>query len=716
MPMQLIRVTRNLSLIGLVLGSLSAYAADVAQPKANDQRPAASAQRSPVQFADGSALPPSDAANILTGGPMPTPAPHPPMAPDGPPPEPAALMPPGTSPAPALAAPATPGPALIAPGPALTAPGPSSPAPAEKPPAAGSTPLVPVPDAKYLGPAEIEVTSFHGITPGASTRADVEKAWGKPKDSRKVDTGLTQLYSVDPFPRVEVAYSNEEKVTSLVIRFARGFPAAQVAEQLELSKVQPVLVSNELGEVLGQSYPERGVLFSFEPAANPRKPLKKVTHIVLEPITAEPFVLRAETNIDVRPEFSLSDAERAVKLQPGIARAQWLRSRALTALGRHELAAAAATEAVRLEPHDARYQVTKAQTLQAAGRLDEAAAEAEKAVALSEKRPHVMARRVCLLGDLKGSGSQPDHKRALQLHTQALQVADALVSDKHPAIRVAAKEVLLDAHLGALHDICWGAWREKERSAENWIAKAAEIAQDLIKTEDGSEEYLYRLSARALSADVGLQGALDPAKWVREVVRSGESLINAAPEPVRKAELQWEVAMSLYDAMQVYQMRADQDEALRLGELAINYLEKSGRQNKSPSAAYLLGRTYFRMGAVYANSRKDHRTAVSWFEKAVPLLGKTPPPEAMVDLARLGDSFVSMGVSYWNAGYRQKAVALTEHGTDLIEEAVRRGLHDRGVLVIPYTNLAAMKRELGDNTSSAHMQELAEKAKGTTLR
>ncbi len=197
-------------------------------------------------------------------------------------------------------------------------------------------PLVPVPESKYLGPAEIEVTSFHGITPGASTRGDVEKAWGKPKDSRKLDGGLMQLYSVDPFPRVEVAYAGDNKVTSLVIRFEHGFPAAQVAEQLELSKVQPVLVSNELGQVLGQSYPERGVLFSFEPAADPGKALKKVTHIVLEPITAEPFVLRAETNLDIRPEFSLHDAEQAIKLQLGNARAQWLRSRALSALGEHE--------------------------------------------------------------------------------------------------------------------------------------------------------------------------------------------------------------------------------------------------------------------------------------------------------------------------------------------------------------------------------------------
>ncbi len=686
MPIRQIRFTRNLSLASLVLGILSVAIVGLAM--AGDQRPPGRSRPEPVRLADGSASQPGEVRNLPMG--EPTPAPRQLAVPSR-----LDHLEPTTPVAPATIAPAT----------------------AAKPEATNrGAPLVPVPDAKNLGPAEIEVTSFHGITPGASTRNDVEKTWGKPKDSRKTDTGLTQLYSVDPFQRIEVAYSSDNRVTSLVIRLERGFPAAQVAEQLELSKVQPVLVSNELGEVLGQSYPERGVLFSFEPATDPSKALKKVTHIVLEPITAESFVLRAETNIDIRPEFSLNDAERAIKLQPGNARALWLRSRALTSLGQHEQAVTSASEAVRLSPRDARYQLTKAQTLRQAGRIDDATQEAEKAIALSEKRPHVKARALCLLGDLKGSGTHPDQKQAMQLHMQALQTAEGLISDKHPAIRVAAKEVLLDAHLGALHDITCGAWREKERSAENWIVKATEIAQNLIKAESGSDEYLFRVSTRALSADVGLQGKLDPVKWAKEVVRSGEVLISGAPEVGRKAELQWQVALSLYDVMQVYQMRSNQDEALRHGELAIGYLEKSGRQNKSPSAAYLLGRTYFRMGAVHANNRQDHRTAVIWFEKAVPLLGKSPPQEAMIDIGRLGDSFVSMGVSYWSAGHRKKAVALTTHGADLIEEAVRNGTHDRSVLVIPYTNLAAMNRELGDSAGAARMQELAEKAKGSTIR
>ena len=680
MPHRLIRVACNLFLIGLLSSTVSAAAADYGEATVGNQPAATQSRPAAVRFADGSAMPADAAATTLTA--VPTPA---------------------ARPDPSLSAPPDEPKPLDSPPPAASAAG---------EPHVGGAPLVPVPDSKNLGPVEIEVTSFHSITPGVSTRRDVEKAWGKPKQSRRLDAGLTQLYSVDPFPRVEVTYADEQ-VTSLVIRFQRGFPAAQVAEQLELTKVQPVLVSNELGEILGQSYPERGVLFAFEAANDPSKALKKVTHIVLEPITAEPFVLRAETNIDLRPEFSLHDADQAIRLQPGNARAQWLRSRALTSLGNYEPAATAAIEATRLNPRDARFVVTKAQALKHVGRIGDASAEALKAVALSESRPHIKARALCLLGDLKSAGPKPDYKQALQLHTQSLQLAKTLVADKHPAIRITAKEVLLDAHLGAMHDICWGAWREKVRAAENWAAKATEIARDLIKTEDGGQEYLFRLGSRALAADVGLQGKLDPAKWADDVVRSGEDLIAAAPEPGRKAELRWQVAMSLYDSMQIYQMRLNQDEALRKGELAIRYLEQSGRQSKSPAAAYLMGRTYFRMGAVYANNRKDHRTAVSWFEKAVPLLGQKPPAEAMADLGRLGDSFVSMGVSYWRHGYRNKAIALTEHGADLIEEAVRRGVQDREALVIPYTNLAAMQREVGDSAAATRMQQLAERAKGT---
>ena len=71
MPIRLIRVARNLSLIGLVLGSLSASAADVGQGTADDQRPPRRSRPNPVHFADGSALPADEGPNTLTAVPTP---------------------------------------------------------------------------------------------------------------------------------------------------------------------------------------------------------------------------------------------------------------------------------------------------------------------------------------------------------------------------------------------------------------------------------------------------------------------------------------------------------------------------------------------------------------------------------------------------------------------------------------------------------------------
>ncbi|MGD0783364.1 MAG: hypothetical protein ABSA30_10955, partial [Candidatus Aminicenantales bacterium] len=472
--------------------------------------------------------------------------------------------------------------------------------------------LAPVPEPQNLGPTETEVTSFKGVTPGASTPAEVEKAWGQPKQSRKQDNQIVQLYAVKPFAHVEVSY-RAEKVTSVVIRLEQPLAADSLAEQLELGKVQPVMVSNDLGEILGQAYPERGVLFTFEPVGQPGKTFKKVTGIVLEPITADPFVLRSETNLDIRPEFSLHDAGEALKLDPNHARAHWLESRASSLLGDCEKALQAARSAAQLEPGDCRYLLTHAQALAQAGRVRDAIAEAEKALRASQQRPHVRARALCLLGDLKASASPPDFKQAMQFHTQALQAAEPLVANQHPAIRIAAKEVLVDACLGMAHDLAWG--QRQEKPAEEQLDRAAALADDLVKNEGNSPLCRFHVASRALAADVGLRGKLDPSAWVKLAIRSGEALIEGTPDHIRKSQVQWELAMALYDTLQVYQMRSDQPAALRFGELAISCLEKSGRQNQSATATYISGRLYFRVGAIHAIRNGDHKAALVWFEK-----------------------------------------------------------------------------------------------------
>ncbi len=552
------------------------------------------------------------------------------------------------------------------------------------------------------GPTDVEAASFNGITPGASTLAEVEKAWGAPQQTREQNGLVVQQYRVPPFERVEVVYpKGAEKVASIVIRLEKSFPAEGVARQLELHQLRPVLVSNELGEILGQAYPERGVLFSFEPGEAPGKPTMRVAEIVLEPITADPFLLRAETYLDTRPEESLKDVEQALALAPAHARGHWLRARLLGLRGELSQALAACEEACRLAPVDAQYRLTRAQLLGQLGRLDEAIAEAQKAIEQSGHRQHIKARSLCLLGDLHSAGARPEYKKAVEYHMQAIQVADALATSPHPAIRVPAKEVLLDAHLGAAHDIAWGKWNQKQTAVSAWLKRASALADDLIQTEGGTVEHRFRVAARALAACVGAQGQIDPAPWIPQMLEAGQELLTKAA-PAHKAQVQWEMGLALYDAVQIYQMRGQRELALKYGRQAVELLEQASLQKGANAPdRYLLGRLYFRLGSLYAIGSGDHRQAVLWFDKAVPVLQQCATDLAEGERGRLGETLVSMAVSYWEAGQRQRAQQLTEQGMQYMQQAVQAGMMEASALEVPKTNLATMRRHGGSETRTA---------------
>jgi len=563
----------------------------------------------------------------------------------------------------------------------------------------------------------VETASFNGVTPGLSTLEEVQRSWGPPKDATQNGQTLVHLYRVGPFERVEVSFFRD-KVASIVVRLDRSFPAQAVAQQLELSNIRPVLVSNTLGEILGQSFPERGVLFAFEPTPPGNPPSMKVSQIILEPVTAEPFVLRAETNLESKPESSLADLEQAIRLAPTNGRAHWLRARVLLVSNDLTQALAAADEAVRLEPDNPRYRVTRAQVLGQLGRFGEAVQEAERAVATSQQRPHVKARALCLLGDLASSGSRPDYRRALSYHTEAIKTADPLVHSPHPAVRMPAKEVLIDAHLGAAQDIAWGPWNQKEVAIAKWLQRASALADDLVRSDGGSAELRFRVASRALAAYTGLQGKLDPTEWVEAALKAGQELLGAAGDSMQKRQLQWDLGMALYDAVQLYQMRRQYDDALKYGEEACALLEQAiARRQDRPADIYFLGRLYFRLGAIHAvGDRRNHGTAVTWFEKAAPLLEKATNRLDPVEKGRLGETWVSMGVSYWEAGQREKSVDLTSRGVELMEQAVKEGTLDKAALEIPYGNLAVMYRQLGRPEEAKRYQQRAAKSDETIRR
>jgi tetratricopeptide (TPR) repeat protein len=237
-----------------------------------------------------------------------------------------------------------------------------------------------------------------------------------------------------------------------------------------------------------------------------------------------------------------------------------------------------------------------------------------------------------------------------------------------------------------------------------------------VDKEGATPERRFRVAIRALAALVGLQGHIEPTPWAERTVRSADELLNTSTDPGRTQQLQWDLGMALYDAVQIYQMRGQNDLALKYGQKAIAYLEQgtSGKQDSADS--YLLGRLYFRVGAIYAVGQHNPKTAVTWYDKAVPIFDRLAEDVNPGEFGRLGETYVSMGVSYWEVGQRQKAIDLTQRGTGLIEKMVDSGALEASALEIPYTNLATMRRQMGQGQEADLLLQKASKAKNTILR
>jgi tetratricopeptide (TPR) repeat protein len=153
-------------------------------------------------------------------------------------------------------------------------------------------------------------------------------------------------------------------------------------------------------------------------------------------------------------------------------------------------------------------------------------------------------------------------------------------------------------------------------------------------------------------------------------------------------------------------MRQQFDSALRYGKLAVTYLEQ-GRPGRQVTAndSFMLGRLYYRLGALHAQRLGEHDEAVVWFERALPLLDRST--EASAEPGRRGEELVTAAVSYWNTRQRDKALAMTTRGIKLLERAVEQGDLEKEILSTPYANLAAMHEQLGDRVQAASYSEQA---------
>jgi tetratricopeptide (TPR) repeat protein len=329
----------------------------------------------------------------------------------------------------------------------------------------------------------------------------------------------------------------------------------------------------------------------------------------------------------------------------------------------------------------------------------------------------VRARALAQMGELAAQGGVHDCRQAVKYHMEAIRVADPLAIDYHKTVRRAAKQILIDSHLAIARDIAWGHWQQKSRAAPLWLARAWEFAEETIARDQGSVELRLRVAQHALLALAGFPSEEGPSEWVEKAQAAAEEIARNTDDALGRQRAQWQLGVAYFHAMQMEHMRGEVEAGLKYGELAVQQLE-SGSANRvlGPEDDHLIGQLFFSIGALHAVHRGDHEEAVSWYERAAPALVRTAPVSPLTDPKRHGDALVSMGVSYWELGQKEKAVELTKMGAETIRTVVEDGLVDQVALAVPFSNLAAMHEMLGEAEQAQNYAEMAGRTEPPTRR
>lgn len=552
--------------------------------------------------------------------------------------------------------------------------------------------------AKY----KVEPARLGGIQPGTSRPEDTNAEWGEPTKVVQNDGVEQRLYSVEPFEQVVTTVENGV-VASIVVNLNQPFSPDEVATQLALDEFRPVVVRDTTGKPLGQVYPERGVLFGFDPEAEE----PAVIQIILEPIDAQTFIARAENQQIAQPQASLNDLEVAEHLAPSEVKTYALRASILYRVGIADRALTAVNQAIELEADNPASLLTRAKIAMELGDYELAAEDLQKTLKLAGQGDLIRAQAILQKGNLFVHGPDRDLKQAIEFHLQAIKLAEPLLADEYLAVQHAAEDVSIEAHLAVAYDVAHGNWRRQESVVPMWLDRATQLA-DATSSGRLRLRRQITISRGALQASIGLGGELDHQGYVLQSLRAAKQLLVNSTDTLDEHALQLTMGLLLSDAVRIAQLRGLADEALKNGIVAADYIELARASlGEQPRFAFYESQLMFRIGSVHALQKENHTVAVEYFDRSFPLIKEALPFTPPAEVGQQGEALVSMAVSYWEVEDRDLALRLTNAGAQLMEEAVGSGLMEAEALEVPYTNLASMHRHLGNEDEASQFERMA---------
>jgi len=578
------------------------------------------------------------------------------------------------------------------------------------PKATVNAPVAATPD--EMPTLSIDPASFRGIYPGKTTGDELRAGWGDGEPFTREDGSRGFFWKIEPFDRVEVTLDGDV-VAAIRIKLAEPVVVGDLAKQLEIADLRTVSILDEQGVSIGEVFPERGVIFSVKPGT------QSATAVMIEPLDPESFVLRAEGEIDTCSAFAFADLQYAIEIDPRHLRAHRLLMVLMCEQGKWEQALQLAESAERIDPSDVWTRMKHGGILLALDRPDEARAVVETVKTLLNNPPLVMAQVERLLGRIELSAATPDHQRAVEHFAEAIRRSSALLTKRSPAIQQAAREIMLDAHLGTAQAIAQGTWQQKSRVIPKWMARSESVVAECKADPTVQQTLELQLCRGALAVAAGSADSIEPLPWVKRLLELRDRMGDSVKDPWRRRQIDWEVGQGLRDALAAAQIRGDVSDVLDNATLTAAYLERGGEQRElTDKERKQTGDLLFRIGIMHSLQRGDHATAVTWFDRAIPMWEGNPRLDRDREAGQLGESYVSMAISYWQMDRREDALALSRRGVELMVAAVDAKKLEERALAVAYGNLSTMYAEQGDDSQSETYAELASRAEasGATLR
>ncbi len=558
----------------------------------------------------------------------------------------------------------------------------------------------------------IDPASFRGVYPGKTTGEELRAGWGAGEPFTREDGTRGFFWKIEPFERVEVTIEGDI-VSAIRIKLAEPVAVGDLAKQLEIADLRTVSILDEQGVSIGEVFPERGVIFSVKPGT------QSATAVMIEPLDPESFVLRAEGEIDTCSAYAVADLQYAVEIDPRHLRAHRLLMVLMCEQGKWQQALGLAEVAEQIDPSDVWTKMKHGGILVALDRPGEARAVVESVKATPNTPPLVAAQVERLLGRIELAGATPDHQKAVEHFAEAIRRSSALLVKRSPAVQQASREIMLDAHLGTAQAIAQGTWQQKSRVIPKWIARSEAVVAE-CKGEAAVQQTLeLQLCRGVLTVAAGSADSVEPLPWVKRLLELRDRMGESVKDPWRRREIDWEVGLGLLDALAAAQLRGDASDMLDNATLTAAYLERGGEHRQlTDKERKHVGDLLFRIGIMHSLQRGDHATAVTWFDRVIPMWEGNPRLDRDREVGQLGESYVSMAISYWQVDRRDDAMALSRRGVELMVAAVDAKLLEERSLAVAYGNLSTMYAEQGDDTQSQTYAEMASRAEasGSTLR